>query len=56
MVAARDSKNAKSEEAVEPGNYEHREILRTQKTPGDSRGQGSLVCCNPLGRKGMDTT
>ena len=25
-------------------------------TPGDSKGQGSLECCSPLGRKESDTT
>ena len=28
---------------------------RTQ-TPGDSEGQGSLVCCSPWGHKESDTT
>ena len=27
-----------------------------EKTPGDSEGQGSLVCYNPQGRKEMDMT
>ena len=27
-----------------------------EKTPGDSEGQGSLVCCNSWGCKGSDTT
>ena len=26
------------------------------QTPGDSEGQGSLVCCSPWGRKESDTT
>ena len=25
-------------------------------TPGDSEGQGSLVCCSPWGRKELDMT
>ena len=28
----------------------------SQETPGDSEGQGSLVCCSPWGRKESDTT
>ena len=27
-----------------------------EQTPGDSGGQGSLVCCSPRGRKELDTT
>ena len=27
-----------------------------EKTPGDSEGQGSLVCCGPWGGKESDTT
>ena len=27
-----------------------------EQTPGDSEGQGSLVCCSPWGRKDSDTT
>ena len=27
-----------------------------EETPGDSEGQGSLVCCSPWGRKESDTT
>ena len=26
-----------------------------EQTPGDSEGQGSLVCCSPRGRKELDT-
>ena len=26
-----------------------------EQTPGDSEGQGSLVCCSPWGCKGSDT-
>ena len=26
------------------------------QTPGDSEGQGSLVCCSPLGHKESDMT
>ena len=28
----------------------------SEQTPGDSEGQGSLVCCNPWGRKELDMT
>ena len=28
----------------------------SEQTPGDSGGQGSLVCCNPWGLKELDTT
>ena len=27
-----------------------------EQTPGDSEGQGNLVCCTPWGRKDLDTT
>ena len=27
-----------------------------EQTPGDSEGQGSLVCCSPWGRKESDMT
>ena len=27
-----------------------------EQTLGDSEGQGSLVCCSPLGHKELDTT
>ena len=27
-----------------------------EQTPGDNEGQGSLVCCSPLGHKESDTT
>ena len=27
-----------------------------EETPGDSEGQGSLVCCSPWGHKESDTT
>ena len=27
-----------------------------EQTPGDSEGQGSLVCCSPWGRKRSDKT
>ena len=27
-----------------------------EQAPGDSEGQGSLVCCNPLGHKESNTT
>ena len=27
-----------------------------EQTPGDSEGQGTLVCCNPWGCKESDTT
>ena len=28
----------------------------SEQTPGDSKGQGSLVCCSPWGHKELDTT
>ena len=28
----------------------------SEQTPGDSEGQGSLVCCRPWGHKESDTT
>ena len=28
----------------------------SEQTPGDSEGQGSLVCLGPWGRKELDTT
>ena len=27
-----------------------------EQAPGDSEGQGSLACCSPCGRKGVDMT
>ena len=30
--------------------------LETEQTPGDSEGQGSLVCCSPWGCKELDKT
>ena len=27
-----------------------------EQTPRDGKGQGSLVCCSPWGRKELDTT
>ena len=27
-----------------------------EQAPGDGDGQGSLACCNPRGRKELDTT
>ena len=27
-----------------------------ERTPGDGEGQGSLACCSPRGRRGVDTT
>ena len=27
-----------------------------EQTPGDGKGQRSLVCCSPWGRKELDTT
>ena len=27
-----------------------------EQTPGDSEGQGSLVCCSPWGQKELDAT
>ena len=28
----------------------------SEQTPGDSEGQGSLVCCSPWGQRESDTT
>ena len=28
----------------------------SEQTPGDSEGQGWLVCCSPWGHKELDTT
>ena len=30
--------------------------LELEQTPGDTEGQGSLVCCSPWGFKELDTT
>ena len=30
--------------------------MSLKKTPGDSEGQGSLVCCSPWGQKESDRT
>ena len=29
---------------------------KSEQTPGDSEGQGSLLCCSPWGRKKLDMT
>ena len=29
---------------------------KSEQTPGDSKGQGSLACCSPWGRKESDLT
>ena len=36
----------------------HHQLYRYEfeQTPGDSEGQGSLVCCRPWGHKESDTT
>ena len=32
------------------------DIHEFEQAPGDGKGQGSLVCCSPGGRKESDTT
>ena len=34
----------------------HHRLNGREQTPGDGEGQGSLVCCSPLGRKESDVT
>ena len=34
----------------------HHRLSGHEQTPGDGEGQGSLVCCSPLGRKESDVT
>ena len=34
----------------------HHQLNGHEQAPGDGEGQGSLVCCNPWGRKESDTT
>ena len=29
---------------------------KSEQTPGDSEGQGSLACCSPCGLRELDTT
>ena len=29
---------------------------KSEQTPGDSEGQGSLACCSPCGHRELDTT
>ena len=36
--------------------YTYKLNIYIEQTPGDSGGQGSLACCNPLGRKELDMT
>ena len=38
------------------GWHHHLNGCEFEQTPGDSEGQGSLVCCSPWGRKESDTT
>ena len=41
----------------EIGGWHHRlNQCESEQMPGDSEGQGSLVCCSPLGCKELDTT
>ena len=37
------------------GWHHHLKRHEFEQTPGDSEGQGSLVCCSPWGHKGLDT-
>ena len=32
------------------------DVHESEQTPGDSEGQGSLVCCSPRGHKESDMT
>ena len=34
----------------------HHQLNGHEQTPGDNKGQGSLVCCSPWGCKESDTT
>ena len=38
------------------GWYHQLEGHKFEQTPGDSEGQGSLVCCSPWGHEESDTT
>ena len=38
------------------GQYHQLNGHEFEQTPGDSEGQGSMVCCSPWGRKESDTT
>ena len=38
------------------GSYHRLSGHEFEQTPGDSEGEGSLVCCSPWGCKELDTT
>jgi len=38
------------------GWHHHLNGHELEQTPGGSKGQGSLVCCNPWGHKELDMT
>ena len=41
----------------EMGGWHHQlKACKSEQTPGDTEGQGSLACCSPWGRKELDTT
>ena len=50
----REEKGTTEDEMVE----RHHQLNghESEQTPGDSEGQGSLVCCSPWGLKESDTT
>ena len=69
LVAARVSVHRKSPDVTTGSNRPNErllvystEVILTlaaelfEQTPGDSEGQGSLVCCGPWGRKESDMT
>ena len=51
---AQEEKGATEDEMV--GWHHWLDGHESEQTPGDSEGQGSLVCCSPWGDKELDTT
>ena len=38
------------------GWHHQRKACKSEQTPGDTEGQGSLACCSPRARKELDMT
>ena len=58
MITGNDWRKKEKGEAEDEMVIEHRWLNghESEQTPGDSEGQGSLVCCSSRGRKDSDTT
>ena len=54
MLVIVNKKEAIEDEMV--GRHHQLKGCKFEQTPGDSEGQGSLVCCSPWGQKELDMT